>query len=261
MKKQKFDLIFSLGAACPTSMLLRKHRLQKSSYPLDWIGGDDNFFSRVQILCHHFDDFINKADLQSTEQTYMDRGGLRRLVFNTKNGLLFNHDFSGEKSLEEDYPRIFEKYQRRIKRLLQTIQNSQKILIVFQEKAIEPHCLKNNIDLISAYHLLNKTFPDKSWHILYFSNNHQMSHTEIKEEQISPFITKISANYPSLKQNDADWAVNEKLLHPIYTKLQLKKSFKTAFSENLILTMGFFIPFRGIKRKFLGHFFKNYFEI
>ena len=261
MKKQKFDLIFSLGGACPTSMLLRKNRLQKFSYPLDWLGGTAHMSDRVNFVCHSFRDFLNEEDLRDENQLYMDRDGPKRLIHNVKNDLLFNHDFSGEKSLHEDYPRVFEKYQRRIHRLMQAIQKSHRILVVFQEYAQNPVPLKGPQELLACHQQLNRAFPHKEWFILYFENCPQMSPQVLKEEQVSPFIWKVSANYKSVKAGDAPWSVNEKLLNRIYKKLRLKKPFRMLFQENLILSLAFLIPFRGMKRKFLGHFFKNYFEV
>jgi hypothetical protein len=36
---KKYDLIFSIGAACLASSSIRRNKLQDFSYPFDWLAG------------------------------------------------------------------------------------------------------------------------------------------------------------------------------------------------------------------------------
>ena len=127
MKKQKYDLIFSMGAACSCSSALRAAELQVSSYPFDWLFGSD-FCGRADIVASEFKRFIDKKDL---EYVFSVRSTRCDAYHNKHNDLTFNHDFERGMDLSETYPAVREKYDRRIKRLISNVENANRILIVY----------------------------------------------------------------------------------------------------------------------------------
>ena len=62
-KKNKYDLIMSIGEACFCSQSLRYRNLQRYSYPLDW-GFGGNFEKRLSIVKNKFDEHFKKEFLE-----------------------------------------------------------------------------------------------------------------------------------------------------------------------------------------------------
>ena len=60
--KKKYDLIFSMGAACSCSSALRSAELQVASYPFDWLFGSD-FCNRANIVVNDFERFLDKIGI------------------------------------------------------------------------------------------------------------------------------------------------------------------------------------------------------
>lgn len=137
MMKKKYDLVFGIGAACSCSQMLRKTGLQFSSYPFDWLYGTD-FSGRVDILTNDFKDFVNKEDLTFINATNGDKDNPCDVYNNVKNGITFNHDFPQGVPLEQSYPAVKAKYDRRIDRLLKRIERSENTLIVYVEIPTSP---------------------------------------------------------------------------------------------------------------------------
>lgn len=138
MKKTKYDLIFSCGEFCMVSKNLRDNKLQFESYPFDWILG----FSPIILLENLKDNFKNyflKENLvKIKEETEFD-------IYEDKtNKVQYLHDFHHGLNFDEDYNENNAKFQRRIKRLQNRIENSKKMLLIFassdffnEEKVIE----------------------------------------------------------------------------------------------------------------------------
>ena len=134
-KKNKYDLIMSIGEACFCSQSLRYRNLQRYSYPLDWgFGGD--FEKRLSIIKNKFDEHFKKEFLECLD-FYDDN---RFIVYNKITDFYFNHDFYINKgSWEEQYGYNKAKYDRRIKRVLELLSSrkKKKILLVFIEVPVK----------------------------------------------------------------------------------------------------------------------------
>ncbi len=138
----EYDLIISLGEACFVATYLRDSQLRAFSSPFDWLMGG-NLQTRLNFLTNNFKDFMNIEDFiyltKHTDNNYtklgvIDFDTVNEVCFNKNNQLIFLHDFVREKSFEEQFSEVLEKYQRRIKRLLEAIQNSKKILFIYAER-------------------------------------------------------------------------------------------------------------------------------
>ena len=124
-----YDLFFSIGEACLCSQALRSNTLQLSSYPMDWMAGAD-FVERCKILAS---DFARYIDIQDLSYQCAVRSHTCDAYYNAYNRLTFNHDFPKGESLEDSYPAVKAKYERRIARLLQRIRSSEKVMMVYIE--------------------------------------------------------------------------------------------------------------------------------
>ena len=58
---REYDVAFSIGQACACSITLRTANLQFASFPFDWLA-DGTLHSRVDLLVHRFDRWLEKED-------------------------------------------------------------------------------------------------------------------------------------------------------------------------------------------------------
>ena len=202
MKKQKYDLIFSIGEACSCTSALRGAKLQFNSYPLDWLFGSD-FVGRCKILASRFERFVEKNDL---EYTYSERSISCDAYHNKYNDLTFNHDFLSEHELDETHPVVYEKYIRRISRLLESIEKSNRVLVVYIETPIKDHKIVDDKELIRGRKIIADAFPKTTVDLLYFSN----SDTK-KTVRVSDHIIRIYDDYKD-KTSDLDYVVKPDVL-------------------------------------------------
>ena len=107
MKKEKYDLIIPIGAACLNSLYLRSHLLQKLSYPLDWIGCY-TVETGVDLICSDFRDFLELSDLFETGYVFVDRMGPCKFVQSRKTGIVFGHDFPDKVEIAKVFSEIKE---------------------------------------------------------------------------------------------------------------------------------------------------------
>lgn len=125
-----YDFVFGIGAACSCTQTLRDAGLQFRSYPFDWLYGSDAL-SRLDMLASRFSGFIDKEDLRFAGQR---KTPLPCDIYaNERNHLVFNHDFPLDVRLEESYPFVREKYNRRIARLCHSLDKCGSVLMVYIE--------------------------------------------------------------------------------------------------------------------------------
>ena len=215
--KNKYDLIFSLGEACSCTQALRKSDLQYASYPLDWLFGS-NFNGRMDILVSDFNKFIEQSDLQ---YSYSERSISCDAYLNNKNQITFNHDFPTGVPLEESYPMVAEKYQRRINRLLDNIKNADSVLIVYIETPNNKNHTSDK-DIICGWEKIKEKYFNKKIDLLYFMNDTTLPPKSVKKENITPNITKVTANYKNQAPNVVPYAVDNDVLKSVLKQYSLK---------------------------------------
>ena len=115
-------------------MSLRKAGLQHLSFPYDWIGPRDNTEEygvdvrhRAEWIAREFKDWLRPDDLKRLPRP---ANHPRDYYFNEGLQLLFIHDFPVNSDFKAEYPKIAEKYRRRIARLLELIRSSRRVLLL-----------------------------------------------------------------------------------------------------------------------------------
>ena len=187
MSVKKYDVVFSLGAACLCSQMLRKKDLQFSSYPLDWVANKD-FAFRTDLLVSDFDFFFDKEDLYFTGDSNGMEDHPCEVCINKRTGMGFPHDFSFGVDFETAFPEVKAKYDRRVKRLLDDIERNKNILIVYVIPPAAPEEQKDIPDnVLSACHdKITARFPDKNIDILCL-----ICARDSREQNIGAHIRKI----------------------------------------------------------------------
>lgn len=180
--KNKYDCIFSLGSACFSAELLTKAKLRVFSSPFDWLLGG-TLEKRIDLLCNNFKDFLNLDDLEKTgERDYPENCDIYR---NNSNGIVFNHDFPKHEELSKSYPKVKDKYDKRINRLNQKLYNAKNTLIIHMELTER---VFDKDEMILLIENLNKKFNTANIDFLYIKHNNQMKDKEYTITQISKNI-------------------------------------------------------------------------
>ena len=133
VKKERFDLVFPLGAGCSCSIMLREKGLQLASFPLDWVGTPDfgaagDIRAKTDIIVGGFKNWFVKENIDRAPEYdspnflgYFDRG----------TRLYFTHDIVVGSDLERGYPSASAKYARRIDRFLKLLAGARRVLAVW----------------------------------------------------------------------------------------------------------------------------------
>ncbi|MBR1753720.1 hypothetical protein IJ732_02700 [bacterium] len=188
---KEFDLYISLGAFCSCTQSLRKSGLQFFSYPYDWMAGGD-FYTRVKILTNNFENWFNKEDLEYFgTRKYPEP---RDIYINQKTGIIYNHDFSLCSSLDLEYDKVKEKFNRRIKRLISQIENANTVLFVYIENPDTKNHISNS-EIIENYEILKNRFKNTCINILFLAQADDISYQNRKETLINKYVTKIEFDY------------------------------------------------------------------
>lgn len=192
-KQNEYDFVFSLGEACFCSAVLVAVNLRTMSSPFDWLFKSD-FIGRVNILNSKFINWLNIEDLEYIDDPNMPSPCDK--YKNKKTGIVYLHDFDIDTPLEISYPKVKEKYERRIKRLLDklSVENS-KVLIVYIEYPGSEMSTPRNSVLINEIEKLNQTF-NADIHLIYIKHDEKMPDKKYKRRKINDKITVINAfNY------------------------------------------------------------------
>lgn len=216
-KKQTYDLVFSLGAVCFCTHVLRRMNLQLASYPFDWLFGS-NLLDRLDMLSNHLEHFIELKDL---EYSYTENSIFCDAYYNKSNDLTFNHDFPKGVDVKDSYDEVRQKYDRRIQRLFDNIDKAQKVLVVFIERPNVENSASYEDFALRAEKIRDK-YKGKQIDFLYVCPDNQM---EIKTYKISEFkkgIIKVTSNYHSPKKEAFDRAPDLHFLRIFLKKYRLK---------------------------------------
>lgn len=186
--KKKYNLYISLGAACSCSETLRRHGLQLFSYPMDWCRGG-SFLARVKCVADGYRNFFNRQDLQFLSPDNPTHDAYQ----NTRTGIVFNHDFAVNVPFESQYPAIYQKYQRRINRLLKQLEEADSVCFVYMGIPSN-HTSVPDAELLQAHHLLQEAFKGKEIGLLYLFNNGAALSAKT-DFQLAKGVRKICFNY------------------------------------------------------------------
>jgi len=132
--KGSYDAIFSLGNLCLTSIQLKKHNLRPYSGVLDWVASPD-LSKVINLLENRFIGFLDYENLRVL-------GYADKYICVSDDGyrIVSNHDFGiDENTLENlwSYHEVMKKYNRRIKRFLEEMNQAKNILFVRTEATFE----------------------------------------------------------------------------------------------------------------------------
>lgn len=126
--KVPYSAIFSLGNNCIPAIQLRRHGLRRFAGPLDWMGSP--FMPQVtRLLQNRFIGFLDYSKLRVVDQVSSELYNVQDQEYD----LFMNHDFyvnTGFPPYHFSYPAVKTKYDRRVSRFLQTLQQPGRYLFI-----------------------------------------------------------------------------------------------------------------------------------
>lgn len=214
-----YDLIVSLGEACSCSETLRLCNLQDFSYPFDWVYGS-NLVDRVKILTSRFENFLRKDDLI---YSHVVNSISCDAYHNNFNDITFNHDFPVGVSLDESFPEVKAKYERRINRLFEKIEQAQSVLFVHMELSGTTNKFGKDKILMKLQNDLQEAFPATRCDLLYLKHLAILKPNRIIRRNIGRGVDKVIYYNRALDSKAPDWAFNSDNSVEIFKNYELKK--------------------------------------
>ncbi len=129
----KYDLIFSLGGSCASTLQIKKFRqLQNLSLPFDWLFhiSPETLPTLAELFKTNFAQWLRRENLILLQDG--ERGG-SELIHQYRcayTGFRFIHDFETSADDDQEYAQVKAKYDRRIQRLYDIMDKSRRVLAV-----------------------------------------------------------------------------------------------------------------------------------
>lgn len=232
-QKRNYDFIFSLGEDCACSVFLRDLKLQKASFPFDWLT-NATFKTRIDLLVNNFKDFMNFKDFKLMQKDFNQINDDNYDYYeNIRNSFYFYHDFPVNTPIKDTFSQVKNKYMRRISRLYEHILKSKNILIVWYSK----YTIVEVDEIIDSYKKLTHKFKDNNIDLLILENSSESKENEFKIINISSHITKII--YECRKPDDPNliFLGNKKKTHAILSEFRC-----TDRQENALKYIALYLP-------------------
>ena len=162
--RTRYDFVCSIGPDCGCAGHLIKNRLRRESYPLDWLGTWTLSMTRVaEIVRDEFAGFLKLENILSIPppKPVQTPDGVLDDTRHAWCGddalhIVIPHDFPIDRPIEEVYPEVRRKYDRRIARFYRTMRSSKRVLLVYWtwRNSPEPD------DILAAAGIFRAKFPE-----------------------------------------------------------------------------------------------------
>lgn len=186
-------------------MGLREGGVQYLSFPQDWNPGP-GFVGKCETVAEGFSHWLDRDRLvlQNPDETE----GL--LVYkNTETGYTFLHDFLAKHPFDEQYPKIAEKYSRRISRLLGLIEGGSRILVVWVNV---PGDDKANWEkAMAGRKVLSDRWPGKEFDVLILNHSDGVPFAAAEEEE-REYVRMVSFDYRDRSPREDKWMADHYIL-------------------------------------------------
>lgn len=217
---KKFDLVVSIGEDCACTSYLRRYNLQDYSFPFDWLT-KASFETRINLLVDNFAIFLNKENIVLMQKP-LDKNVDNKHDYykDTALDFYFYHDFKSNVPFEDEFYNVKCKYDRRIKRFYQKIEESTDILFVWWSR--DKH--QEESIIINAYKKVQNKFINKNIYFLLI----EPSETYIEKTFCNNHVLLIKCDNYSYKHN-AKWNEtmgNETNNMKIFSQIKKKRFLK-----------------------------------
>lgn len=225
MKNKKFDVVYSIGFGCGMARLMQLSRLRMTSGPFDWVTGP-NFEYRIDLILNNFAGFFDKEDLsfvEKSENDYQPEDPNRHTdtYKNLKNGFIHPHDFMEGDDFDKTYPKVLEKYNRRIERFYEYLKDTNKRVLL-------AYLSFSSLDDRSVYECYKKLVEKFGNHIslLIFNHKPTFDYNTIEKRYLDENIVVYDLNNVLYTENNKLVVRgNKALIMPLLKHYKLNLSF------------------------------------
>lgn len=254
----KFDLIVSIGEDCACTSYLRRFNLQEYSYPFDWLT-KASFQTRIDLLINDFANFLNKENIHFMEKpTGVNVDNNHDYYKDVLLDFYFYHDFRTDNIFDDEFIKVKDKYERRIKRLYQSISDSKNILFVWWSRDKQ----QDESLIIDSYQKLKDKFRNKNIYLLLIEPSEDYMEKVLCDGQVS-IIRYDNISYKHNPQWNETMG-NEINNMNIFSKIQKARSvigYLKMFFYKIAKIFVNLIPNRKIRHKLrdrlIYHFYRN----
>lgn len=217
MFKIKFDHVISLGANCGCAMYLKRHHLRAASYPFDWLGGS-SLVKRAYMIVNNFDNFMQYDALRFME---VSPDPIHDIWEEVTNGITYAHDFEKGGVLEEMFPAVRAKYDRRIKRFYRSIRESSRVLLVYWSR----NSVVSTEDALEVQQVLSRFF-GKELYLLVVQN--EKGTEPYRETVLSDYVRMCHVDFHMEKYTVAPGITigDTEMSDPIFARIRCAGKFK-----------------------------------
>lgn len=257
--EMKFDIIIPVGSFCAGAQALRSVKKRSRSLPLDWVG-PVSLTLAVDFLETGFKSFFEKEDLKKYEKDTKKNIG----YINTRTNVLFMHDFKDISRFDEEYVLIREKYDRRIKRLYQTINDSKDILYLHVFQAKDQQILLTDEEIVGTFERLQKMNPGKNHRLLFINlaeteeDKGGFDHRKIRED--IDYYNCYRDKTAQFEDGVPSYIYFQKNVETVLKLYKVRKSVRDAlkkFGFKLLDALSSVVPSRSVREK-LRMMYKEY---
>ncbi len=227
-----YDIIIPLGQYCITPTALDRLKMRNKSMIFDWSGcaleeqgGKGGLEVKVDLICNNFENFFNLEDLYSNGcNELLDTWNL--WIINKRTGLQYRHDFPANKPIEESYPTVKEKLMKRVKRLYDEINFSDRICFLFLARDDG----FSDEYLIRQHQKLSEKFKGKHIDLFFLGHKNGLEINEYYRKNINEHIYRIDCNftYTTAPNPEEQWNGNTE----VYYKILKEELFVPALLSN-----------------------------
>jgi len=171
----KYKFVISLGHGCQPAIHLKKNRLRKASFPLDWVATPQR--ALISLFDTRFDKFLDRDHLVAREHV----GNYKEKIVNTFYNLTFFHHFSVG-GLETELPIVQDKFDKRIKRLYSILES--KYPVLFVRTKLSKDWARQLVDILTTQ------FPQLKYTLLVVNRE-----TEALTQWVIPNTIKINTRF------------------------------------------------------------------
>lgn len=218
---KKFDAIISLGADCLPALTFKTLGLADRYYPLDFLyRKQDKKYQLdmvIDFIKNDFKYFFNYDDLEFI----VHKSDNNVEIHNNCTQYVFLHDLKTKDYSNDDLYKIKDKYNRRIARFYDTINNASSVLFIYMEKNNVKH-ISTDI-FVQIWNVLCEKFPNTDINCVFFTHDRKFDKNEYKEHYLNDNVLHVQLNNDeqfTLRQNDGWWR-NENLFRDLFLKYAL----------------------------------------
>lgn len=233
-----FDLVISLGDNCACATYLRDLHMRERSFPFDWITGP-SLERRVELLENEFYGFCKKENLREFVDPARAEISRHRYYEDVNTDYKFLHDFLKDTPFELAYPAVYEKYNRRIKRLYAMTSEAKAVLFVWFSLSTS-----HSDEAFKEVHTrLVRKFGSK---ISLLVIEHKADSKEVSEAKLNESLIRINADFSGGKDHVLG---NDLLARSIFLRIKKRKNYSYTVHHFLVCAICSLIPFRTLRRE------------